>query len=81
MHQMIEKNIDYVVKELPLNSEIKNALLGEQNVLKDILDLALAYENVDSDKITEMRKKMSINEDLLWRIYSKSIERCSNIDN
>ena len=78
---MIEKNIDYVVKELPLNSEIKNALLGEQNVLKDILDLALAYENVDSDKITEMRKKMSINEDLLWRIYSKSIERCSNIDN
>ncbi|MGN0026214.1 MAG: EAL and HDOD domain-containing protein [Clostridium sp.] len=81
MHQMIEKNIDYVVKELPLNSEIKNALLGEQNVLKDILDLALAYENVDSDKITEMRKKMSINEDLLWRIYSKSIEWCSNIDN
>ncbi|WP_294168294.1 EAL and HDOD domain-containing protein [uncultured Clostridium sp.] len=57
MHQMIEKNIDYVVKELPLNSEIKNSLLGEQNVLKDILDLALAYENVDSDKITEMRKK------------------------
>lgn len=81
MHQMIEKNIDYVVKELPLNSEIKNALLGEQNVLKDILDLALAYEKVDSDKITEMRKKMSINEDLLWRIYSKSIEWCSNIDN
>lgn len=81
MHQMIEKNIDYVVKELPLNSEIKNALLGEQNVLKDILDLALAYENVDSDKITEMRKKMSINEDLLWRLYSKSIEWCSNIDN
>ncbi|MDY6227358.1 MAG: EAL domain-containing protein [Clostridium sp.] len=81
MHQMIEKNIDYVVKELPLNSEIKNALLGEQNILKDILDLALAYENVDSDKITEMRKKMSINEDLLWRIYSKSIEWCSNIDN
>ena len=81
MHQMIEKNIDYVVKELPLNSEIKNTLLGEQNVLKDILDLALAYENVDSDKITEMRKKMSINEDLLWRLYSKSIEWCSNIDN
>lgn len=81
MHQMIEKNIDYLVKELPLNSEIKNALLGEQNVLKDILDLALAYEKVDSDKITEMRKKMSINEDLLWRIYSKSIEWCSNIDN
>lgn len=81
MYQMIEKNIDYVVKELPLNSEIKNALLGEQNILKDILDLALAYENVDSDKITEMRKKMSINEDLLWRIYSKSIEWCSNIDN
>lgn len=81
IHLMMEKDVDYVVKELPLNAEIKNALLGEQNILKDILDLALAYENVDSDKITEMRKKMSINEGLLWRLYSKSIEWCSNIDN
>ena len=81
IHLMMEKDVDYVVKELPLNAEIKNALLGEQNILKDILDLALAYENVDSDKITEMRKKLSINEGLLWRLYSKSIEWCSNIDN
>ena len=81
IHLMIEKDINYVVNELPLNYEIKNALLGEQNVLRDVLDLALAYENMDGNKITEMRKKMSISEGLLWRLYSKSIEWCGNIDN
>ncbi len=81
IHLMIEKDINYVVQELPLNAEIKNALLGEQNIFRDILDLALAYENIDSDKITEMRKKLSISEGLLWKVYSKSIEWCGNIDN
>jgi len=81
IHLMIEKDINYVVNELPLNYEIKNALLGEQNVLRDVLDLALAYETMDGNKITELRKKMSISEGLLWRLYSKSIEWCGNIDN
>ena len=81
IHNMIEQEIDYVVEELPLNIEIKKALLGEQNILRDILDLALAYEKIDSDLIDRIRKKMNISEGLLWRLYSKSIEWSSNIDN
>lgn len=81
IHLMIEKDINYVVHELPLNAEIKKALLGEQNIFKNILDLALAYENIESDKITEMRKKLSISEGLLWGLYLKSVEWCGNIDN
>ena len=80
IHLMIEKDINYVVQELPLNTNIKGALLGEQNIFREILDLALAYESIDSNKINEMRKKMSISEGLLWKLYSKSIEWCSNID-
>ena len=81
LHLMIEKDINYVVKELPLNFEIKEALLGGKNIFRDILDLALAYENIESDKITKIREKMSISEGLLWKLYSKSIEWCGNIDN
>ena len=81
IHLMIEKDINYVVKELPLNSEIKEALLGEKNILRDILDLSLAYEDMESDKITKIQKEMSISEGLLWKLYSKSIEWCGNIDN
>lgn len=81
IHLMIEKDMNYVVQELPLNVEVKKALLGENNILRDILELAVAYENIDSDKINEMRKKMSISEGLLWGLYSKSIEWCGNIDN
>ncbi len=80
IHLMIEKDINYVVQELPLNTNIKSALLGEKNIFREILDLALAYESIDSSKINEIRKKMSISEGLLWKLYSKSIEWCSNID-
>ncbi len=81
IHLMIEKDINYVVEELPLNYGIKSALLGEKNIFRDILDLALAYENMESEKITKIRKKIGVSEGLLWTLYSKSIEWCSNIDN
>lgn len=79
MHLMIEKDINYVVDNLPLNIDIKKALLGEENIYRDILDLALAYENVDSNKIEELCNKIVINEGVLWDAYCKSIEWCGNI--
>ncbi|MDV4150929.1 HDOD domain-containing protein [Clostridium sp. AL.422] len=81
IHLMIEKDIHYVVKELPLNIEIKKALLGEKNIFRDILELALAYESINRDEITEMRKKLAISEGLLWELYAKSIKWCSDIEN
>lgn len=74
IHMMIEKDIEYVVKTLPLNIEIKNALLGNENILKNILDITIAYENIDKEEILKLSEKISIDKNKLVELYYKSIE-------
>lgn len=74
IHMMIEKDVEYVVETLPLNIEIKNALLGKDNLLKDILDITIAYENMDKEEILRLSDKMNINKSKLVELYYKSIE-------
>ena len=74
IHMMIEKDIEYVVKTLPLSIEIKNALLGNENILKNILDITIAYENIDKEEILKLSEKISIDKNKLVELYYKSIE-------
>lgn len=74
IHMMIEKDVEYVVETLPLNIQIKNALLGKDNLLKDILDITIAYENMDKEEILRLSEKMNINKSKLVELYYKSIE-------
>ena len=73
LHIMIEKDIDYVVNTLPVTYKIKQALLGEDNILRNILDLVLAYEKLDEKEITDLASKINIKEGLLWKIYSNCL--------
>ncbi|GAA0084326.1 EAL domain-containing protein [Clostridium sp. CTA-7] len=81
LHLMMEKDIEYVVENLPVNVEIKNALMGEENFLRSILGLALAYEILDNDNIRIQCNKLKIKQGLLWDVYCGSIEWSKNIGN
>lgn len=74
IHMMIEKDIEYVVKTLPLNVEVKDALLGNENILKNILDMTIAYENIDKEEILRLSEKINIDRNKLVELYYKSIE-------
>lgn len=73
LHIMVEKDINYVVDTLPVTSKIKEALLGKDNILRNILDLVLAYEQVEEEKIRILASKLNIKEGLLWNIYSNCL--------
>lgn len=79
IHMMIEKDINYVVDTLPLNIEIKNAILGKDNMFKDILDLVIAYENIDKKEIILLCNKLGINKGKLLELYYESINWSSKI--
>ena len=49
LHLMMEKDVENVLKDLPINSNIKEALLGVESILRNILDL-VAYEKVKKIK-------------------------------
>ena len=73
LHVMMEKDIDYVVDTLPVSFKIKEALLGRDNILRNILDLVLAYERVEEEKIITLASKLNIKEGMLWNIYSSCL--------
>lgn len=79
--EMIDKDIHYVVKTLPLNKDVKRALLGEENIYRNILELSIAYENLDKEGIEKFCKKLIINEGKLLDLYYKSLEWGRDISN
>lgn len=81
LNLMIEKDIYYVVENLPVNMEIKKALIGEKNILREILELALAYEVLDNKKIEEKCTNLKIDDGILFDIYYNAIQWSKNIEN
>ncbi|GAB6169443.1 EAL domain-containing protein [Clostridium carnis] len=81
LHLMIEKDMRSIVDELPVSIDIKKALLGEENIYKQILDIALAYEKMDMTKINSLCKKVKLDTSILGNLYLKSIEWTKNITN
>lgn len=81
LHLMMEKDIHYVVENLPVRRDVKKALIGEENILRDILELALAYETIDDNKIIEKCNKLNVKKGMLWDVYLNAIEWSKNIGN
>lgn len=71
---IIEDNIKNVICDLPIKIEIKDALLGKDNLLFKILNLALAYEKVDIEKIDMLCDDLRINNKILGELYLLSIK-------
>ena len=69
----IDKDMKEVSRELPINYEVKESLLGEKNELTYILKLAQSYENMDLIKIKDYCNKLRINKEELMELYIESI--------
>ncbi|MBU3136723.1 HDOD domain-containing protein [Clostridium gasigenes] len=81
IHMLMDKSLIDVVEELPIGKEGKAALLGEDNIYSDILNLVIAYENMDEEKIQIISSKTKVNIDKLGEIYLASIEWGSKLLN
>ncbi|WP_419393802.1 EAL and HDOD domain-containing protein [Cytobacillus praedii] len=65
--------MDIILKDLPLEEEICEALTGKENQLKDVLDLVLAVEKAEWTVISEKCKELTIDEKDLFKIYAESL--------
>ncbi|MBB6714372.1 EAL and HDOD domain-containing protein [Clostridium gasigenes] len=81
IHMLMDKSLIDVVEELPIGKEGKAALLGEDNIYSDILNLVISYENMDEEKIQIISSKTKVNIDKLGEIYLASIEWGSKLLN
>ncbi|SET00488.1 EAL and HDOD domain-containing protein [Anaerobranca gottschalkii] len=71
---LLNKRMQDVLDELPLDSEVKQALLGNNNRLKEYLDLVISYEKFIWEKIENSPVLQEIGKDKILKNYIVAIE-------
>jgi EAL and modified HD-GYP domain-containing signal transduction protein len=71
---LINRSMKDIIIEIPLREEAKDALIGIDNELSQILNLVKAYENLDIEKMEEYSNKLNIDKKELSDMYIESIE-------
>ncbi|GBG57592.1 diguanylate phosphodiesterase [Sporomusaceae bacterium FL31] len=62
MDAVLDQPMAEIITELPLQKEIKAALMGNSNVYRDILNLCMAYERAEWDEIFRWADKLKLDE-------------------
>lgn len=78
LDNFINKDMIDIIKDIPLSGDVKEALLGADNIIGNILKLVYAYENVDMDKVDELCERMGYDKNLLVEQYIESVDCLNN---
>lgn len=70
----MQKDMAEIIKELPVDEEIKDALLGKENNLRKVLELVLSYENMNINRMEEYCEMLNLDKKILIDLYMESIE-------
>ena len=70
----LDRPLSDLLMEIPLDTDIKKALLGEENRFGELYQCVLAYERGEWGKLSEHGKKFKITEALLSQLYLGAVE-------
>lgn len=71
---LLSQPMEEVLKEVGLSSELNAALLGEDNILRHVLDLVIAYEQGDWDKVIACYRRENIPVEHLQPCYDEVLK-------
>ena len=71
---MLDMSLEDSVANIPISSEVKGALLGNENDLHKLLSLAISYEKGDWERVPGLCKELKIQESSLPAIYTGALE-------
>ena len=61
------------------SAEVNAALLGEPGILRDTLDLAIAYEDGDWDAVAALTERLSVPEAVVPPLYVEDVQRADEV--
>jgi|LGOV01.1.fsa_nt_gb EAL and modified HD-GYP domain-containing signal transduction protein len=74
MDTILQRPIDEILDELPLNDDIKFALLGQDNVLRKGLEIIIAYERADWEGLEQLGTiGCDMTDEMLFNSYFEAI--------
>lgn len=76
---IVDAPMEEILAEIPIQDEIKNAILGEEGLCGDLLKLVLYYERADWQNIAKRTKALGIPADSIAQIYFDCVEQVNEI--
>jgi c-di-GMP-related signal transduction protein len=77
MDAILDQPLEFILAELPVRQEIKEALLAHSGTYRDLLDIAIAHENADWENITALGTKLRIKEGQIPALYVSAVDWAS----
>ncbi|MFO7495049.1 MAG: HDOD domain-containing protein [Desulfobacterales bacterium] len=71
---IMDDTMESILQKLPLAKNIKEALLGQGGPLREVLNLAIAYERGDWQDLSALCARIGIPEEALPPLYRETIE-------
>lgn len=71
---IMDRPLEEVLEKIPIESDIKAALLGEEGPLRDIYQLILAYEKGEWEAIPALHEKLRLDEDGIAEFYLQAVD-------
>jgi EAL and modified HD-GYP domain-containing signal transduction protein len=70
---ILGRPLEEILKDLPLSDEIKDALCGKPNRLRDVFDYVLAYEKGEWEALSEMAGALGLDESGIPAVYLAAV--------
>ena len=71
---LLGRPMEEILEDLPIQTSIKDALLGKTNLFSTVLDLAISYEKADWIDFHDLASRLGIEESEVPQVFSDSVE-------
>ena len=76
---LLGKEIDEILDEIHMSNEVDNALRGHSCLIKDVLDIAVNYSEMNKQQINNLCKKIGIDKNILYKLYLQALVWIKNL--
>jgi c-di-GMP-related signal transduction protein len=74
MDAILDQPLDSILAELPVRSEIKEALLAHTGLYRQLLEIAIAHERAEWEKVSVLVAATGMNEEQISALYISAVD-------
>jgi EAL and modified HD-GYP domain-containing signal transduction protein len=71
----IERTMENILEELRLSQDIRDAMLGKENIFRSIFDIILAHEEAQWEKLISLANKLQLDPSKLSQLHMNALDR------
>lgn len=71
---ILQAPMEDIMKELSIAAHLKEALLGEEGMVRDILDICVFYEMGEWNKVEKIANELEVDEKSVTQLYLSTLE-------